>query len=204
MPIVLTVDQRRSRGMPDRVDAILARLNRLPTLAAFERTAGDELQGLLTDHLSVVAAIVDLVNDGHWSIGMGIGAVEQPIPTSTRAARGPAYTLARTAVEAAKHAPAHLAVRGVDRATADDVEATLGLLAVVVAGRSPQAREAIDLAESGLTQTEIAVKLGVTRQAVSQRLGAAHWREELRARPTLVRLLARAETAAAGTPAVPA
>jgi hypothetical protein len=175
---------------------MLARLNRLPTLAAFERTAGDEFQGLLTDQLSVVSAILDLVNDGHWSIGVGIGSVEEPVPASTRAARGPAYALARLAVEAAKRAPQHLVVRGAEQTAADDVEAALALLSAVVTGRSPQAREAIELAERGLTQAEIAAKLGVTRQAVGQRLTAAHWPEERRARPALARLLARADAAA--------
>lgn len=196
MSVVLTVDQRRSRTGPDRVAPALARLNRLPTLAAFERTAGDELQGLLADHLSVVAAILDLVNDAHWSIGVGIGAVERPIPTSTRAARGPAYSYAREAVEAAKHAPARVAVRGPDPLAAEDVESVLGLIATIVAGRSPQAREAIELAETGLTQAEIAAKLGISRQAVGQRLVAAHWQVERRARATLVRLLARADATA--------
>jgi hypothetical protein len=201
MSVVLTVDQRNSRNAPDRVDPALARLNRLPTLAAFERTAGDEFQGLLSDPLSVVDAILDLVNDGHWSIGVGIGAVEQPLPTSTRAARGPAYTAARAAVEAAKQSPSHVAVRGADQTAADDVEAVVGLLAAVVSGRTPTAREAIELAAAGLTQAEIAAKLGVTRQAVSQRLSAAHWRVEGPARATLARLVARADVADAASTA---
>jgi uncharacterized protein YjiS (DUF1127 family) len=202
VPIVLTVDQRHSRRTPDRVDLMIARLCRLPTLAGFERTAGDEFQGLLADHLSVVSAILDLVNDAHWSIGVGIGAVEEPIPASTRAARGPAYALARAAVEAAKQAPPHLVVRGADQITADDAEAALGLLAAVVGGRSPAARQAIELADAGLTQAEIAAKIGISRQAVGQRLAAAHWREERAARPALARLLARAD--AASTPSLAA
>lgn len=193
MSVVLTADQRRSRRTPDRVEPMIELLNRLPTRAAFERTAGDELQGLPADNLSAAAAILRLMNDGHWSIGVGIGAVEEPVPPSTRAARGPAYISARQAVEAAKNLPGHVAVRAADRDAADDVEAVLGLLAAVVHGRSAQAWEAIELTEQGLTQAQVAARLGITRQAVSQRLAAAHWREEHRARHTLVRLLARAD-----------
>ena len=46
---VLTVDQRNSRTSDDRVPATLAALARLPTLRPFQRTAGDEFQGVLDD-----------------------------------------------------------------------------------------------------------------------------------------------------------
>jgi hypothetical protein len=146
--------------------------------------------------MSVVEVILDLVRDGHWSIGVGIGDVEQPLPASTRAGRGEAFILAREAVAAAKRAPQHLAVRAADRAAGQDVAATLDLLAALLRARSPQAWQAIDLIEPGRSQAEVAAKLGITRQAVGQRLAAAHWREEQNARPVLRRLIARAD----GTP----
>lgn len=195
MPVVLTIDQRNSRRGPDLVEAALARLRVTPTLRPFERTAGDEFQGVLDHHLSVLDAIIDLVRDGHWSIGVGIGAVEQPLPPSTRAGRGPAFIHARQAVEAAKRHPRHLTVRADDEQAGQDVAATLGLLSILIDDRTPPAWEAIDLARAGLTQSEIAAKLGVTRQAVGQRLTAAHWREEQEARPTILRQLARADRA---------
>jgi hypothetical protein len=195
MSVVLTVDQRRSRRMPDLVEPILTRLAGYPTTRGLERTAGDEFQGVFDDHVSVLGAILDLVRDGNWSIGVGIGTVEEPLPPSTRAGRGAAFVLAREAVDAAKRSPSHVAVRAEDPVAGQDVDATLGLLAGLLTARTPQAWEAIDLARSGLTQTGIAEKLGVTRQAVGQRLAAAHWREELAARPVLVRLLARADQA---------
>jgi hypothetical protein len=193
MVFVLTVDQQNSRRNPDLVEAALARLRSLPTVRRFERTVGDEFQGVLDDEVSVLDAILDLVRDGHWSIGAGIGAVELPLPPSTRAGRGPAFIRARTAVEAAKRHPQHVAVRGDDEPAAQDVAGPLGLLCAVIADRTPAAWEAIDLARAGLSQAEVAAKLGITRQAVGQRLAAAHWREELQVRPTLVRLLARAD-----------
>ena len=193
MPVVLTIDQRNSRRGPDLVEAALARLRAVPTLRPFERTAGDEFQGVFDHHLSVLDVIIDLVRDGHWSIGVGIGAVEQPLPPSTRAGRGPAFIHARQAVEAAKRHPRHLAVRADDEQAGQDVAATLGLLSILIDDRTPPAWEAIDLARAGLTQAEIAAKLGVTRQAVGQRLIAAHWREEQEARPTILRRLAEAD-----------
>ena len=50
MPYVLTVDQRASRRGPDRVDDVLGRLNTgVRAVLSFERTAGDEFQGVLDD-----------------------------------------------------------------------------------------------------------------------------------------------------------
>jgi hypothetical protein len=193
MTVVLTVDQRNSRRGSDLVEPALARLRAVPTVRPFERTAGDEFQAVLDDYLSVVEAIIDLMRDGRWSIGVGVGAVEHPLPPSTRAGRGRAFGHAREAVEAAKRHPQHVAVRGHDESAAEDAAAALGLLAAVIGGRTTAAWEAIDLARAGLAQIEIAAKLGVSRQAVGQRLSAAHWREELEARPMIVRLLARAD-----------
>ena len=127
----------------------------------------------------------------------GAALLELPLPPSTRAGRGPAFTWARAAVEAAKKHPQHVAVRGDDELAAQDVAGALVLLCAVISDRTPAAWEACDLARAGLSQAEVAAKLGITRQAVGQRLAAAHWREEAQARPMLVRLLGRADVPAA-------
>lgn len=198
VPIVLTVDQQHSRRGPDLVDGTLHRLAQYPATRAFERTAGDEFQGVLTDHAATAEVLLDLIRDGHWSVGVGIGDVELPLPPSTRAGRGHAFLLAREAVTAAKRTPQHLAVRAADAEAGQDVQAFLELLAAVVRSRTAQAWEAIDLVEPGRPQTEVAAKLGITRQAVGQRLAAAHWREEQAARPVLRRLLERADPVQVG------
>jgi hypothetical protein len=192
MPYVLTVDQRGSRRGPDRVAGALAALSRVPTLLRFERTAGDEFQGVLEDPARVVTVVTDLVRAGGWSIGIGAGPVVTPLPGSTRAGAGPAFVLARSAVEAAKRRPARVAVRGAATPWAADAQAVLTALAVLVGRRSAQAWEAIDLVEAGRTQAEAAAELGVTRQAVGQRLAAASWEVERDLRPTLARMLAQA------------
>jgi DNA-directed RNA polymerase specialized sigma24 family protein len=75
---------------------------------------------------------------------------------------------------------------------AADAQAVLSALAVVVERRSEQAWEAIALVESGRTQAEAAGELGISRQAVGQRLAAGLWDLERDLRPTATRLLARA------------
>ena len=193
MPFVLTIDQRGSRRGPDRVADVLPRLNdSVPTVLPFERTAGDELQGVLAEADDVVDVVLDLVRLGGWSIGIGAGPVQRPLPASTRAGAGPAFLSARRAVDAAKQRPARLAVRGAVPTDAGDAQAVLTALAVVVGRRSDQAWEAIALVGGGRTQAEAAAELGITRQAVGQRLAAGLWELELELRPTAARLLTRA------------
>jgi hypothetical protein len=193
VPYVLTVDQKASRRTADRVADILPKLNAaVATELPFERTAGDEFQGLLKDPENVVDVVLQLVRDGGWSIGIGAGPVQTPLPKSVRAATGPAFLSARRAVDAAKQRPSRLAVRGAVPADAADAQAALSALAVVVDRRSDQAWEAIALVGEGRTQADAATALGISRQAVGQRLSAGLWDLERELRPTAVRLLTRA------------
>jgi hypothetical protein len=198
MPYVLTVDQRASRRTPDRVADALRELN--ATVAAvlpFERTAGDEFQGLLADPEEVVDVVLRLVRLGGWSIGVGAGPVQLPLPATTRAGAGAAFLSARRAVDAAKQRAARLAVRGAAPVEAGDAQAVLSALAVVVERRSDQAWEAIGLVGAGRTQAQAAADLGISRQAVGQRLAAGLWELEQDLRPTAARLLARSADEAA-------
>ncbi|MSX06374.1 MAG: hypothetical protein F2801_09235, partial [Actinobacteria bacterium] len=109
---VMTVDQRRSRRDIDRVPDLLDRYRDFDLIRPFERTAGDEVQAVCEDAATVVAIALDLVATPHWSVGIGVGSVELPLPDTTRAGRGQAFEAARDAVTRAKNAPAALAVTG--------------------------------------------------------------------------------------------
>ena len=189
MSFVLTVDQRGSRRGTDRVPGVLAALSDVPTVLRFERTAGDEFQGVLDDPAAVVDVVRRLLRDGGWSVGVGAGPVQTPLPGSTRAGAGPAFIAARSAVEAAKRRPVRVAVRGAAADRAADAQAVLTALAALVERRSDQAWEAIELVEAGRTQAQAAAELGITRQAVGQRLAAGLWEVERDLRPTAAWLL---------------
>jgi hypothetical protein len=197
---VLTVDQVHSRERRDLVEPALAALGAVPTRLRFTRTVGDEFQGALENPLSVVDAILTLMRGSQWHIGLGIGTVEEPLPDDPRSARGPAFLAARSAVERAKREPTHVCVVAPQPAdvAAEDAEVVLQLLAALRSRRSDQGWEAADLMSATGSRTEVAARLGVSRQAVGQRLQAASWTVEQRARPTLVRLLDRADASAAG------
>jgi hypothetical protein len=199
---VLTIDQRASRRRGDRVPELL---DALPgpgspgVVLAFDRTVGDEVQGVLDDADAVVDVVLTAARLGEWSVGVGVGPVHEPLPASTREGSGAAFVRAREAVERAKRRAGDLpvAVVGADQAPgaarAADAEAVLRLLAGVAARRTDAGWEVVDLLREGLSQRAAAQRLGVSGQAVSQRVRASMWPEEAAARPLAARLLEEAD-----------
>ena len=185
--LVLTVDQRGSRRGPDLVPVALERLAVVPALRAFERTAGDELQGVLDDPASLPLALEPLLRAQAWSIGVGIGAVDLPLAGHARAGSGTAYLRARTAVTGAKTGPWHVRVDG-DTPAARQLESALWLWASVLARRTARGWEVADLVDEGRTYDEAARLLGISQSAVSQRAQAAGIVEGRRARELVTHL----------------
>jgi len=197
---VVTIDQRGSRIHGDKVDELLTSHpvqaltpDHAGVVRAFERTVGDEVQAVLDDARVVVDLVLDVARRGGWSIGIGAGDVDEPLPESSRAGSGTAFILARTAVEAAKSRTrtVALAVRGADDGAGRDAEAVLVLAAATAARRSAAGWEVIDALSSGVDsrQEDVAAALGISQQAVSQRLRTALHDEELAARHAAARLL---------------
>jgi hypothetical protein len=192
---VLTVDQRRSRSREDLVQEAIEALNNdfaRPLLRGFERTAGDEMQAVVADASVAGDVALDLAASNNWSVGIGVGRVDEPLPDSTRAGSGEAFERAREAVTAAKFAPGNIAVSGA-RAEAGHAEAVLQLLVSVARKRSKEAREAGELSDQGLTQQQIADRLGITQQAVSSRLHSGLWHEWRRGQSAAQALLEGAD-----------
>ena len=206
--LVVTADQIRSRRSTDAVPHALAALAEagLDMRLDFERTVGDEVQGLTSNVADVLAGVKILTHLGEWRIGIGVGAVEFPLPASTRAARGSAFIAAREAVTLAYRAPAAIAVRWAyqDREPPVAIPPTPGRVspeavgaAAYASGCSPQSRaddaltawralmsrrtdegwQAVTLVESGLSHRSVADRLGVSESAISQRLSRARQAE---------------------------
>lgn len=213
---VLTIDQQKSTSRGDLVPQLLDRLSRhadhLPgVVLPFERTVGDEVQGTLDDPVAVLAVVLDVVRVGGWRTGLGLGGVQRPLPSHSREASGPAFVNARAAVDRAKSrtTAVPVAVNGPDGVRAAEVEAILRLLGAVVERRTPLGWQVVDLLRplpwtegtpvaagrppAEITQKEIARTLGISEQAVSQRVRSALWAEEQAAWPLAVRLLREAD-----------
>ncbi|WP_181275809.1 hypothetical protein [Brevibacterium oceani] len=173
---VLTIDQQDSRTSDDAVPGVLAVLEPIDTVIPFARTIGDEVQGVLDDPAAVVEAVRRIAVASGWHIGLGVGDVEQPLPTATTEARGQAFYAARQAVESAKSAPAHLVVRNDSESAEREstertlAEAALRLLVTTLGELRTHSRGYVDhrLDHPDATQAEIAALFGVSQQAVSR------------------------------------
>lgn len=186
----------RRRGVQERLDELLAELNRefeASLLARLTITLGDEFQGVLSDP-GVLPDLtwrlaVGLPEMRIWT-GVGRGAIETELRNEAVGMDGPAFHRAREALDEAKTSRRH---GGVYEGFGDD-DPVLGGLARLVdrlrADLTDAQVEAVDLARRGMTQRDVAERLGVTPQAVSQRLAAAGW-EALREGEEALEILLR-------------
>jgi hypothetical protein len=203
---VVNADQERSRETEDRVPLALAALNAVArsTGLAFERTMGDEVQGMLGSGDDVVTVCRALARLTAWHVAIGVGDVEHPLPSTTREARGAAFLAARRAADDVKgRRPSILVAGGEDRSEIADADTIMRLLALLWQRRSPSGWEAIEATERmraqepGVSLSRVAAGLGITHQALSQRLQAAGWDVEVAALASAARLLDRADDVSA-------
>lgn len=75
--------------------------------------------------------------------------------------------------------------------SAEDVSAAFTLLAHVLHRRTKEGREATALLRAGLSQSEAAAEVGISKQAMSQRLMAAGWQAEQAGWKLATNMLAR-------------
>jgi hypothetical protein len=222
---VLTIDQRGSSADTDRVPGLLAELQDLSSTGRFERSVGDEVQGVLEHPAEVVEIALHALRSGQWYVGIGVGAVHLPLPASPREGSGPAFVAARLAVERAKAAAGHVPLSVVSgglgrgrtapspgaepgiRACAN-AEAVLRLIGRLVQDRTEAQWKVVDSLRSLQkdtaqrdtaarhgTQKLAARKLGISEQSVSRAVLRSGWQEEWAARPAAEMLLAMAHDA---------
>lgn len=79
-----------------------------------------------------------------------------------------------------------------DKKWAAPIQAAFVMLAYILSKRTAEGREATSLMRSGLNQIEAAEELGISKQAISQRLQAAGWQAELAGYQLAIDLLQRA------------
>ncbi|WP_232820389.1 helix-turn-helix domain-containing protein [Brachybacterium sp. YJGR34] len=175
--------------------ALLDALAPVPQVLAAERTAGAEALALVSRAEDALAAVLRAREAGQWAIGLGIGAVERPLPDTVRAISGPAVLAAERAVRAARTTSSvAVSVRAADGrqdATAADAEAVLRLIGWMIRTRNRGQWEAVRALreDPGATQAQLAERLGVTQQTVSRAVKTSGWREESAAHPLAERLL---------------
>lgn len=190
---VVTMDQRNTRETGDLVPELLRSLRPVPAIIGFQRSFGDEVQGVTAGAQEAVNAALIALRGGNWSVGIGVGAVADPLPASILQAEGHAMVYARQAAERALKIPDlfPVAVEGINSDVAAEAEAVLRLLGRIVAVRSGAEWRVVDLLTPGVRgqQKLVAAELGISTQAVSKAVIRSLWQEEWAARPAAARLL---------------
>lgn len=190
---VVTMDQRNSRDVGDMVPQLVRQLRHIPAVIEFQRSVSDEVQGVTIDAPDAIAAALSALRGGSWSVGIGVGRVEDPLPENIVDASGYGMVFSRRAAERALkiHDQVPLAVEGLEHDLAAEAEAVLRLLGRIVAVRSQSEWNVVDLMTPGVRgqQKLVAAELGITPQAVSKAVVRSLWQEEWAARPAAARLL---------------
>lgn len=207
---VLTIDQRGSSSDRDRVPDLISALQDLIP-APFERSVGDELQGVVEDAEQVVDVALQALRSGYWYVGIGIGSVHLAPGGSPREGSGTGFVAARKAVELAKSAAGQVPLsvvagivgrgdvpsQGKEGAMASaNAQAVLRLIGRVVQQRTEAQWRVVDrlrAIQNGEgrhgSQKQVAQSLGITEQSVSRAVLRSGWQEEWAARPAAAMLL---------------
>lgn len=187
---VVTADQIASRSNGDRVPEALEALAQVPTLLPFERTTGDELQGVPRDAASALDAVLILSRLGDWSVGLGLGSAV--LATSSTESSGEAFIRAREAVERARKKSSPFPVALDLGGAGEGIEPLVRLLAHLVADRSPATWSVLDELATAESGRDAAQRLGMTPQNVSRARRGALWDVEREARTSIADLLTAA------------
>ncbi|QTH58789.1 MarR family transcriptional regulator [Corynebacterium hindlerae] len=196
----------RYRGRAVRRAELVARsaeaLSTMEGVGTFDILGVEDICAVVDTPEAVADTTMALLSAGEWAIGIGI-APTATNPTSdvvTKLAGAALGARARVGVVKVRvHGPRALKPDADEWAS--DIAACFLMLATVLAKRSIEGREATSLMRRGYNQNEAAAELGITKQAMSQRLQAAGWQAETAGWQLAVNLLRRAEelTAAPGS-----
>ncbi len=208
---VLTIDQRGSSADVDRVPELISALRGLAP-APFERSVGDELQGVVEHAEEVVDIALHALRSGNWYVGIGIGTVQLAPGGSPREGSGSGFVAARKAVELAKSAAGQVPLSVVSgtmgrgrevppqaregAVSSANAQAVLRLIGRVVQERTQAQWRVVDRLRASQggegrhgSQKLVAHELGITEQSVSRAVLRSGWQEEWAARPAAAMLL---------------
>jgi hypothetical protein len=208
---VLTIDQRGSSADVDRVPELISALRGL-TPAPFERSVGDELQGVVEHAAEVVDIALHALRSGNWYVGIGIGTVQLAPGGSPREGSGSGFVAARKAVELAKSAAGQVPLSVVSgtmgrgrevppqaregAVSSANAQAVLRLIGRLVQQRTQAQWRVVDRLRASQggegrhgSQKLVAHDLGITEQSVSRAVLRSGWQEEWAARPAAAMLL---------------
>ncbi|QRP11488.1 MarR family transcriptional regulator [Corynebacterium kroppenstedtii] len=146
----------------------------------------EDISLLTRDAESEAQVVMAFLSAGEWAIGIGIGGHDPSVVarSCTGKRAGTVGASIATISQNSSIASSELA---------SDISAAFSLIGHVLTRRTEEGREATALMRQGYTQNDAAAELGISKQAMSQRLVAAGWQAEQAGWDLAVHLLTRAE-----------
>lgn len=191
----------RSNRRADLVRRSAQALSRLEGVGEFEALGVEDIRASIATPTRVCDVTMALLADGEWAIGIGIAPADNVLPglgddaADQRACDAATAALSKGARVGQVYVKTCARGRGQE---AQDIAAAFSLLGYVLHKRTDEGREATSLVRRGFNQNEAAAELGISKQAISQRLQAAGWAAEMAGWQLAVNLLERAGGHASG------
>ena len=144
----------------------------------------EEISLLTRDAESEAQVVMAFLSASEWAIGIGGHDPSVAARSCTGKRAGTVGASIATISQNSSIASSELA---------SDISAAFSLIGHVLTRRTEEGREATALMRQGYTQNDAAAELGISKQAMSQRLVAAGWQAEQAGWDLAVHLLTRAE-----------
>lgn len=161
-------------------------------------THGDEFQGLLTiKGAQLLPDIYHFLSLGFgpikFRLGMGVGEIQTAIQPKAIGMDGPAWHRAKQAIDLAAAKKAAITVELPSAFLTRQANLLLAIMDDIRRHWNPGHLESVNFAREGLTQQDIAERLGITQSALSLRLKNARWKRYLDLETVTKELLAASE-----------
>ncbi|AGP30775.1 hypothetical protein [Corynebacterium terpenotabidum] len=185
----------RSRRRADYIRDVAEALSSTSAVTGARVYGAEGFAVLSPDADGATTVVLNLLQAGDFAVGIGTvlqdaaDATDAMVAEDTEAVAEHCYATAarsfgrqhragtvRTRIE--QPGPGGVRAPGIPAEIAEDITAAFTLLAHVLSRRTPEGREATALMRQGHLQTEAAALVGISKQAMSQRLAAAGWQAE--------------------------
>ncbi|MCQ9342849.1 MarR family transcriptional regulator [Corynebacterium sp. 153RC1] len=174
-------------------------LSTLEGVGEFQVLGVEDISAEIHTAAAVTDTTMALLSAGDWAVSIAAVAGEgSPLPELGAASDAPSAAQLLAQRELGAHARAgsvKVAIQGYgqgEQQLASNISGTFTMLAYILAKRTAEGREATSLMRAGLNQNEAAEELGISKQAMSQRLQAAGWQAELAGYQIALSLLSQA------------
>ncbi|MCX2163748.1 MULTISPECIES: DNA-binding protein [Corynebacterium] len=176
-----------------------------PVVRAVEHRSVEDFVVITEGPDETGGVVLSLIQGGDFAIGIGTvtgGAaaseedseeLEQQVAATAGRAVSRTQKATTVTVRIERPGPGGVLAPGAAAMIGEDIAAAFTLLAFVLSRRTEEGREATALLRAGHLQSEAAAIVGISKQAMSQRLAAAGWQAEQSGWSLAVHMLARVD-----------